>query len=784
MPGRIADRALDSSEIPERPWHVSFLLVQIVLVALLGAACAADTEPDATLSPVESTTTTASVVATTTVTRLPDPTEEVFDCPPDAAMVTARLGEDRHSAGVWIIERAGGQELVICDQTGSAAMELDYAVWYLAVIDRDADGSDELFVGAADHFDAVESPAVHMFRVTQGDTALTVVTDDPGIAIEPARDGCVDRNGLTVTDLSTATTCGGGSFPLVRVAPPAAICHDESASASRYYIDLDGDGTDDEIVQRQATGRASLENSNSSGWDGWAVAVCLGSGVNDQQLVGGSGLLFDVGYGPAGRPLIWTGGRTQFTVFRSALVMDAGRLAFLLDEGGTVFSLWDGLSWDGYSDDGTDYHWRASGCADLAGDGVSEFIQVEAAVVDDRLEWLRSTWTLDGRTVVAGAVDTGSAPAPVQAEPDTELEVLGDLAPDRCVSLDSGGSCDGSILAITGQIDGVISLFALDLERLTLTNLVPDWPAPPTSPAWDPTCQAIAFISSGAGEGSDRIYLLDIASGDTTLIAEGPPGERVNHLTWAPDGAVIAYSRGRDSFLLSEAGEPQTTTAVEIVDPALGTKTPAMTLGPHATWHGVYDIAWTANDGVTVLYASGQSPDADGSWPYVELVRGDGTRSALDIDDLEGFSVHCCELSPDARFVAAETVIGAQGGELGASTALTIIDLARGTSETFIKHPDFVDESSWADLPEELRDFSFFGTIESPTWSGDGTRVAFVHQEDRWECCSETGLPIWTHGSATIWLAAVDDAFATPIVSFEMTNSPWPPHALAWMPGS
>ena len=138
-------------------------------------------------------------------------------------------------------------------------------------------------------------------------------------------------------------------------------------------------------------------------------------------------MIFGVGRGPDGTPLIWTGGRTQLAVFRSGLVMDGDRLAFLLDPDGDVFSLWDGQS-----DTDTGTRWWASGCADLDGDAVEEFIEVEAAIEAGRLEWRRTTWHLDGLIATIGPVDAGTLPAPTDPELVSGDELLGDLAPDDC----------------------------------------------------------------------------------------------------------------------------------------------------------------------------------------------------------------------------------------------------------------------------------------------------------------------------------------------------------------
>lgn len=329
--------------------------------------------------------------------------------------------------------------------------------------------------------------------------------------------------------------------------------------------------------------------------------------------------------------------------------------------------------------------------------------------------------------------------------------------------------CDGSPLAITGAFDGDYSLYVFDLETAVLTDLLPDGPVSPSSPAWAPTCEAIAFISVESGLGSDRIDHLDLSTGELTVLGEGPPGERLDHLTWSPDGEALAYTRRTRGQLRSEDDDPPDMTAVDIL--AIGTRevTTVLTLPTLGGWLGVADIAWPRESGVTILYKSDR-------YDY-DLIRADGERSTVHAIAGPKYSVHCCELSPDARYVAAASVFSSPD-----DSQMRVVDLATGESHDFTRGPDTVDQESADENPGGNR-VPFSGWLESPSWSSDGTQVAFVHPEGRWECCDDQGFSTLTGGPTTVWLVTIGESVATPIVSFDSNESQRLSHDLAWPPG-
>ena len=317
---------------------------------------------------------------------------------------------------------------------------------------------------------------------------------------------------------------------------------------------------------------------------------------------------------------------------------------------------------------------------------------------------------------------TTTRPPTTSTAPTTTVPATTTAAPSEPEPL-----CDGSALAITGALEGAYSLYVFDLETSALTNLLPDGPVFPSSPAWAPTCEAIAFISVEVGTRSDRIHHLDLGTGDLTVLGEGPPGERLAHLTWSPEGDALAYSRlpdwrllrpchGGDSREGCEFFDWLTRTAVDVLVTETREVTTLLTLPTKGNVLGVADIAWRSGGGVTILYKSGL---------YNYDVIYPGTQS-LTVDAIAGpkHSAHCCELSPEARYVAAASYF--RGPTSSDDSQMRVVELSTGDSHDFTKDPDEVDHDSSDELPEGNR-IPFSGWLESPSWSSDGTRVAFVH---------------------------------------------------------
>jgi len=426
--------------------------------------------PSTSISPAASSPTTAP---TTTAPSPPLPT-----CPDGDPLAAADIDGDGIDEQLMITERPGGQTLWACGPDGGRSLELPYAVWYLAVADVEPDGIDEVFLGAASFDDApgVASAGLHWIE-PMSDRLVAFTKDFAGADVGPT-DGtaCVDVDGDGVRELvsvgvdgeaSTVDTvvwrrqvssaiphtgdtaaatgefavgrddaaiaflhtfsCGDDLVDLIRVRPPAAICTASNRLPGEpVSVDLDGDGLEDLVILREAKGDEALSGFQ---YGIPAVAVCLGSGITDEVLVGGMGGVFRVGTGPGGRPMMWSGDTTMAAAFSLPMLVDNGRLVFVRDEAAEPLTFRDGRH--GYDLAGN-LVWGRSGCGDVNADGRDEFVQVEAMRVGNRLDWTRRTWTLRGTVAVPGPSDSGSVPMPADYATQGIGGSLDSLAPQSC----------------------------------------------------------------------------------------------------------------------------------------------------------------------------------------------------------------------------------------------------------------------------------------------------------------------------------------------------------------
>ena len=450
------------------------------VAGLIGSACS-DAPAEDTADPAPSSSTTTSTTTTVnepTTTAAPPPTSAAtVDCPNEPPVQNLDIDGDGVVDGVWLVDREGGQRLTVCSEAASRSIDLEYAVWYLAVADIEPDGVDELFLGSPGYTDRPEQPDVLLSWLEPGAAELVPAIGDGwrGISIsESTGAGCVDvdddgarelvalsaevdldgsaqvawqrrvsdaypsattgeaegvfevgRDDAAI-DLLTTFSCGDDLVPLQRISPPPAICGEDQPYAFPIAADLDGDGVDDVAVQKDAAGEAAFR---ARSFGGPAIAVCLSSGATDEIPVGGMGEVFDVGSGPGGAPVIWTGGTSISAAYRGALVVDEGRLRYVEQPDGGGFGLWDGVElWDPEVP-----RFGASGCADLDGDGTTEFFQVEATIDGDQLVWTRETWSFDGLLAAPGPTDDGSRPLPVGFDPEVDgWGAIADMAAEEC----------------------------------------------------------------------------------------------------------------------------------------------------------------------------------------------------------------------------------------------------------------------------------------------------------------------------------------------------------------
>lgn len=451
----------------------------MLLVALLTVACSGDDGGAADDTTPGSSAGTVSVTSTMPVTATAPPTVTVpspsvdDECPDVDPVAMADVDGDGVREDVILAERDGGQALWVCGSERARSLELEYAIWYVAVVDVEPDGVDEIFLGAAGFDDAPGTPAAKLHWIHDDEGGLAPrIEDFAGVWIGPnAGAGCLDVDGdgarellelwidtETSTDatvvwnrnvsdalapvgdpyaaegefvvgrdddaiaLLSTFSCGDDLVELHRVPLPAAICRTKAGPAP---LGLDGDGTDDLVRQWQSNAAEVLAGRE---YGGPAVVVCLGSGATDMVRVGGMGEIFGVGEGPGDQPVVWTGGTTVSAAYSSPMVVEDGRLRFLRTAEGDTLTLRDG--YEGVEPPDGDV--GASGCDDVDGDGEEEFVQVVVTVSDDQLVWTRTGWNLVDAGVVEGVSDSGTMPLPDAFEFGDLYGIAAELAPDNC----------------------------------------------------------------------------------------------------------------------------------------------------------------------------------------------------------------------------------------------------------------------------------------------------------------------------------------------------------------
>ena len=458
--------------------------VAALALALLAASCGGADDAATPSTTSSSTTTTVPATTSSVTTTLPtitlapttaaptttiDPTSVSIICGSGEPLLEPDLDGDGEREQVFIADRGDGQLLHICDGpiVNDRSFDLAYGHWYLAVVDVEPDGTDDLFIGARDFFDEPGAPAttLHWVDVT-GDGIVVHAVDDRGVGIDPSLGaGCVDVDGdgdrevvqfirsdfgdgvvvrrlvasvrpdthpvpgqglVDVPDepefrsLIGTFTCGDEPVEFVLVEPPPAICEADDADV-RTTVDIDGDGLDDLVAQGRLDHGAALRGADH---DSPTVLACLADGRIDELPYGGMGEVFGVGSGPGATPFVWTGGTTAFAAFTAPVFWRDGRLAFLEDADGEIIGFTDGFP----GADPIDGMLHRSGCGDADGDGSVEFIQV-TATTSDVLRWERRAWSVaDGIASLAWS-DAGVRDLPPD---DDTYRALADLAPDDC----------------------------------------------------------------------------------------------------------------------------------------------------------------------------------------------------------------------------------------------------------------------------------------------------------------------------------------------------------------
>ncbi|MPZ90549.1 MAG: hypothetical protein GEU68_02800 [Actinobacteria bacterium] len=157
---------------------------------------------------------------------------------------------------------------------------------------------------------------------------------------------------------------------------------------------------------------------------------------------------------------------------------------------------------------------------------------------------------------------------------------------------DARWSPDGQQIAVTKTDAGGARVYVMKADGSGLRRLVEIESA---WPSWSPDGRLIAFGGSATGGEPDGIYLVDVRTGETSLLVSAP--ETLNQTpAWSPDGKHIAFIR-----IKLDTGGQQTTTIgsdLFVVD-ADGTNARALA----NTSGGSVDSPTWSPDGQQVLFA-------------------------------------------------------------------------------------------------------------------------------------------------------------------------------------
>ncbi len=261
-------------------------------------------------------------------------------------------------------------------------------------------------------------------------------------------------------------------------------------------------------------------------------------------------------------------------------------------------------------------------------------------------------------------------------------------------------SPDGKKIAFQSDRSGSWDIWVMDMDgnKVNLTS----HPATDGGPAWSPDGSKIAFASTRGGGGQLDIYVMNADGANVKRLA-GSPGDPARagfdaQPAWSPDGKEIVWARGVfEIWIMDSDGSNQEKLVSRMVD--------------------LYDPQWSP-DGKYVYFISDK-----GHYAQFEVwrVRVGRTKEPEQITK-DGNNHGCFRFNPaDPSKVALMLDIGGKSND-------------KKNPEIYIMNSD----------GSNRRNISNHGTWDiSPTWSPDGSRIAF---------CSMRS------GNADIWVAVLSKA--------------------------
>ncbi|OLF04684.1 amidohydrolase family protein [Actinophytocola xanthii] len=246
-------------------------------------------------------------------------------------------------------------------------------------------------------------------------------------------------------------------------------------------------------------------------------------------------------------------------------------------------------------------------------------------------------------------------------------------------------SPDGQSLVFQAYRDGNYHLWTIRADGSQLRQLT-SGPFDHREPRFSPDGTTLVFSSDRGGAGSYGVFTLDLATGAITARTDTASEEAMP--TWSPDGRRLAFTVDG--------------TAIDVLDPAGGTVTRAVTAPTGATLFGPA----FSPDGATLAYVRITGATA-------ELVVGERVVSARGEDV---FAFAPTWVSPDELVHTADGVVKRR--RIDGSAAVTVPFVA---TVPVLPRPEYRQAVRDLDSARPRRALG----IASPVASPDGTRIAF-----------------------------------------------------------
>jgi Tol biopolymer transport system component len=301
----------------------------------------------------------------------------------------------------------------------------------------------------------------------------------------------------------------------------------------------------------------------------------------------------------------------------------------------------------------------------------------------------------------------------------------GAAAPIDKIVFDSKGALDGTDAANANETSNIWIMSGDGTERVPLTSLTANG-TDSTGPLWSPDGTRIAFSSSRALDGSDAANLNE-ATNVWVMDADGKNAKPLTGLTaldsftfagkWSPDGKKILFTSSR-ALDGSDASLPNGVSNLWIMDADGSDQRPLTELTADYVFNAV--ASWSP-DGSEILFASTAALDGSDALngPGISnfgvgnlwIMNADGSdRHPLTNLTVGEFSTHFfSSWTPDGSKIAFHS-----NRALDGSDAIT----DNFAENLWVMNADGTN-------PKPLTNYITAGSINGPSFSPDGTKIAF-----------------------------------------------------------